>query len=129
MTLKRATHMATFAVAGGGAGAPGGGPPPGLNTLNLFLDSSDEEDDEDEKARADLLNLSCASSFVHWVYVVSCVLTRSCDPFASIHEYICTGCLVVCVCLPFFFAHMCTYDTHSSCARTCDLFNTSAKQY
>ena len=69
MTLKLATHMATFAVAGGGAGAPGGGPPPGLTPLHLFLDSSGEEEDEEAQKRADLLNLSCASSFVHCVYV------------------------------------------------------------
>ena len=68
MTLKLATHMATFAVAGGGAGAPGGGPPPGLSTLNVFIDSSDDEDDDDN-VRSDLLNLSCASSFVHCVFV------------------------------------------------------------
>ncbi len=73
--------MATMAAVGGGAGAPGGDPPnpPGLRTFNVILGSSDEEDDDDDRID-DLLNLSCASSFMQWGYVVMCVYSQVC-PF------------------------------------------------
>ena len=75
-----ATPMATMTAAGGGAGAPGGDPPkpPGMRTFNFFLGDSDDDDDDEDDRIDDLLNLSCASGFMQWGYVVMCVYSQVC---------------------------------------------------